>query len=35
MLKAAVRANQNNAGMYGTVTRVGQVAVGQMVALHR
>jgi uncharacterized protein YcbX len=35
MLKAAVRANQNNAGIYGTVTRVGRVAIGQMVALHR
>jgi hypothetical protein len=35
MLKAAVRANQNNAGIYGTVTRVGRVAVGQIVGLHR
>ena len=35
MLKAVVRANRNNAGVYGTVTRVGRVAVGQSVALHR
>jgi hypothetical protein len=35
MRKAAVRANQNHAGIYGTVTRVGRVAVGQTVALHR
>jgi uncharacterized protein len=35
MLKAVVRANQNNAGIYGTVTRVGRVAVGQIIALHR
>ena len=33
MLKAVVRANQNNAGVYGTVTRVGQVRVGQTVIL--
>jgi MOSC domain-containing protein len=33
MLKAAVRANQNNAGIYGTVTRVGRLAVGQTVQL--
>ncbi len=31
MLKAVVRANQNNAGIYGTVTRIGRVAVGQTV----
>lgn len=35
VLKAIVRANQNNAGIYGTVTRVGRVAVGQTVAFHR
>lgn len=35
ILKAVVRANQNNAGIYGTVTRVGRVAVGQRVVLHR
>lgn len=34
VLKAVVRANQNNAGIYGTVTRVGRLAVGQTVALH-
>jgi hypothetical protein len=27
--KAVVRANQNNAGVYGTVTRIGSLAVGQ------
>jgi len=35
VLKAVVRANQNNAGVYGTVTRAGRLAVGQTVALHR
>jgi uncharacterized protein len=35
MLKAAVRANQNNAGIYGTVARIGRLAVGQRVVLHR
>jgi uncharacterized protein len=35
MMKAVVRANQNNAGVYGTVTRVGRLAVGQTVLLHR
>jgi uncharacterized protein len=34
VLKAAVRANRNNAGIYGTVTRIGRVAVGQTVLLH-
>jgi uncharacterized protein len=34
VLKAAVRANQNNAGVYGTVTRIGRLAVGQTVVLH-
>lgn len=33
VLKAVVRANQNNAGVYGTATRVGRVAVGQPVLL--
>jgi uncharacterized protein len=33
VLKAVVRANQNNAGIYGAVTRIGRVAVGQMVLL--
>jgi len=34
MMKAVVRANQNNAGIYGTVTRIGRLAVGQTVILH-
>ena len=34
MMKAVVRANQNNAGIYGAVTRIGRVAVGQTVLLH-
>jgi len=34
VLKAVVRANQNNAGIYGTVTRTGQLAVGQAIFLH-
>jgi hypothetical protein len=34
VLKAVVRANQNNAGIYGAVTRIGRVAVGQTVILH-
>jgi uncharacterized protein len=33
VLKAVVRANQNNAGVYGTVTRIGQLAVGQAIFL--
>jgi uncharacterized protein YcbX len=33
MLKAVVRANQNNAGVYGTVTRTGRLAVGQTILL--
>jgi uncharacterized protein YcbX len=33
VLKAIVRANQNKAGVYGTVTRVGRLAVGQSVIL--
>ena len=35
VLKAVIRANQNNAGIYATVTRIGQLAVGQSVVLHR
>jgi len=35
VLKACVRANANNAGIYGTVTRIGRLAVGQTVLLHR
>lgn len=34
MMKACVRANENNAGIYATVTRVGRLAVGQTVVLH-
>lgn len=33
VLKAVVRANQNNAGIYGTVTRRGLLAVGQTIFL--
>jgi hypothetical protein len=33
VMKAIVRANENNAGVYGTVTRVGRLAVGQRVVL--
>jgi len=35
VMKAVVRANQNAAGIYGTVTRVGRVAVGQTVVINR
>lgn len=35
VLKAVVRANDNNAGVYATVTRTGRLAVGQRVVLHR
>jgi hypothetical protein len=35
MMKAVVRANQNNAGIYGTVTRIGRLAVGQTIVLHQ
>ena len=34
VLKAVVRANQNNAGVYGTVTRTGRLTIGQTVLLH-
>jgi uncharacterized protein YcbX len=34
VLKAVVRANQNTAGIYGTVTRIGRLAVGQNVIFH-
>jgi hypothetical protein len=34
VLKAVVRANRNNAGVYGTVTRIGRVAVGQTIFFH-
>ena len=33
VLKAVVRANQNKAGIYGTVTRTGRLAVGQTIML--
>ena len=33
VMKAIVRANQNYAGVYGTVTRAGRIAVGQGVFL--
>ena len=33
VLKAVVRANQNNAGIYGAVTRIGRLAVGQTLLL--
>lgn len=33
IMKAAVRLNQNNAGVYGTVARTGQITVGQPVSL--
>ena len=35
IMKAVVRANQNNAGIYGTVTRTGRLAIGQAIFLHR
>jgi hypothetical protein len=34
VLKAVVRANENNAGIYGAVTRIGRIAVGQTILLH-
>lgn len=34
VLKAVVRANQNHAGIYATVTSIGQLAVGQTILLH-
>jgi len=34
VLKAVVGANRNCAGVYGTVTRIGQLAVGQTILLH-
>ena len=33
VMKAVVRANQNTAGVYGTVTRVGRLSVGQAIFL--
>jgi len=32
-LKAVVRANQNNGGIYGVVTRIDRLAVGQTILL--
>ena len=34
VMKAVVRANQKNAGVYGTVTRIGRLVVGQAIFLH-
>jgi len=34
VMKAVVRANQNNAGIYGVVTCIGRLAVGQTIFLH-
>jgi len=33
VMKAVVRANQNNAGIYGTVTRTGRITLGQKIIL--
>jgi hypothetical protein len=33
VMKATLRANQNNAGIYGAVTRIGRLAVGQTIFL--
>jgi hypothetical protein len=35
VMKAVVRANDNHAGIYGTVTRTGRLAVGQTIRLRR
>lgn len=35
VLKAVVRVNENTAGIYATVTRMGRLAIGQTVTLHR
>ena len=35
VLKAVVRANQNTAGIYATVTRIGRLSVGQPIFLQR
>ena len=35
VLKAVVRVNQNNAGIYGTITRIGELAVGQPIFLQK
>ena len=33
IMKAALRLNENNAGVYGGVARIGQISVGQPVSL--
>jgi uncharacterized protein len=33
VLKAVVRANQNHAGVYGAITRIGRLAIGQTIVL--
>lgn len=35
VMKACARANENHAGVYGTVTRTGRLAAGQPIVLHR
>jgi hypothetical protein len=35
VMKACLRANQNNAGVYGTVTRIGRLVVGETIVLHQ
>jgi uncharacterized protein YcbX len=35
VMKAIIRVNQNNAGIYGAVTRIGRVVVGQTVLLQK
>jgi uncharacterized protein len=35
VMKAVVRAHHNTAGIYGTVTRTGRLAVGQTIVLHK
>ncbi|HEY7446567.1 MAG TPA: MOSC N-terminal beta barrel domain-containing protein [Vicinamibacterales bacterium] len=35
MMKAVVRVHENTAGIYGTVVRIGRLAVGQSILLHR
>jgi hypothetical protein len=34
VLRAVVRGNENCAGIYGTVTRIGRLAQGQTIVLH-
>jgi uncharacterized protein YcbX len=35
VMKAVVRVHENTAGIYGVVTRIGRLAVGQTIVLHR